>query len=66
VGDVQKVMDGLDRSRGGSQRFGGKARDAEKLQELVKRGVVPFAYGFERTGTAADAIAAYKSDLRPT
>lgn len=38
----------------------------EKLQELVKRGVVPFAYRFERSGTAAAAIAAYRSDDDPT
>jgi len=38
----------------------------EKLQELVKRGVVPFAYRFERTGTAAAATAAYQSDADPT
>ena len=37
----------------------------EKLQELVKRGVVPFAYRFERTGTAAAATAAYRSDDDP-
>ena len=34
----------------------------EKLQELVKRGVVPFAYKFDRSGSAADAIAAYRGD----
>ena len=38
----------------------------EKLQELVKRGVLPFAYRFERTGTAAAATAAYQSDDDPT
>jgi lysyl-tRNA synthetase class 2 len=38
----------------------------EKLQELVKRGVVPFAYRFERTGTAAAATSAYRSDDDPT
>ncbi len=38
----------------------------EKLQELVQRGVVPFAYRFERTGTAAEAIAAYTRDDDPT
>ena len=39
-----------------------EAARRDKLQELVKRGVVPFAYRFERSGTARDAIAAYKSD----
>ena len=43
-----------------------EAARREKLQELVKRGVVPFAYRFERSGTAHDAIAAYKSDDDPT
>ena len=39
-----------------------EAARREKLQELVKRGVAPFAYRFERSGAARDAIAAYKSD----
>jgi len=34
----------------------------EKLQELVKRGVVPFAYRFDRSGSAAAAAAAYRGD----
>jgi lysyl-tRNA synthetase class 2 len=34
----------------------------EKLQELVKRGVVPFAYRFERSGTAAEALAGYAGE----
>ena len=38
----------------------------EKLQELVKRGVVPFTYRFERSGTAADAVAAYRGADDPT
>jgi lysyl-tRNA synthetase class 2 len=38
----------------------------EKLQELVRRGVVPFAYRFERSGTAAAAVAAYRGDDDPT
>ena len=38
----------------------------EKLEELVKRGVVPFAYGFERSGTTQAAVAAYSSDDDPT
>ncbi len=43
-----------------------EAARREKLQELVKRGVLPFAYRFDRSGTARDAIAAYKSDEDPT
>src|SRR6266704_1408649 len=43
-----------------------EAARREKLQELVKRGVAPFAYRFERSGTAREAIAAYKSDDDPT
>src|SRR6266850_5199412 len=39
-----------------------EAARREKLQELVKRGVAPFAYRFDRSGTAHDAIAAYTSD----
>ncbi len=39
-----------------------EAARREKLQELVKRGVVPFAYRFERSGAAAEAVAAYRSD----
>ena len=39
-----------------------EAARREKLQELVKRGVTPFAYRFDRSGTARDAIAAYQSD----
>jgi len=42
-----------------------EAARRDKLQELVKRGVVPFAYRFERSGMAKDAIAAYKSDEDP-
>jgi len=38
----------------------------EKLQELVKRGVVVFAYRFERSATAAAAVAAYQSDDDPS
>jgi len=38
----------------------------EKLQELVKRGVVPFAYRFDRSGAAADAVAAYRGEDDPT
>jgi len=43
-----------------------EAARRDKLQELVKRGVVPFAYRFDRSGTARDAIASYQSDDDPT
>jgi lysyl-tRNA synthetase class 2 len=43
-----------------------EAARQEKLQELVKRGVAPFAYRFERSGHAADAVAAYRGDDDPT
>src|SRR6267143_2354370 len=43
-----------------------EAARREKLQELVKRGVAPFAYRFERTGTARDAGLAYRGDDDPT
>ncbi len=43
-----------------------EAARREKLQELVKRGVAPFAYRFERSGTARDAVAAYRGDDDPT
>src|SRR5882672_2260470 len=43
-----------------------EAARRDKLEELTKRGVVPFAYRFERTGTAAAATAAYQSDSDPT
>ena len=39
-----------------------EAARREKLQELVKRGVVPFGYRFERSGAAAEAVAAYRGD----
>jgi lysyl-tRNA synthetase class 2 len=42
-----------------------EAARREKLQELVKRGVVPFAYRFDRSGTARDALAAYRGDDDP-
>ncbi len=32
----------------------------EKLQELVKRGVAPFAYSFERTGTVRGAVEGFR------
>jgi lysyl-tRNA synthetase class 2 len=37
-----------------------EAARREKLQELVQRGVVPFAYKFERTGWAAPAVARFQ------
>src|SRR5437667_2184240 len=43
-----------------------EAARREKLKELVERGVAPFAYRFERTATAQQALAAYKSDDDPT
>ena len=43
-----------------------EAARQEKLQELVKRGVAPFAYRFERSGNAADAVAGYRGDDDPT
>jgi lysyl-tRNA synthetase class 2 len=39
-----------------------EAARREKLQELVNRGIVPFAYRFERSGTAAGTVAAYRGD----
>jgi lysyl-tRNA synthetase class 2 len=38
----------------------------EKLQELVKRGVVPYAYRFDRSGSSKTALAAYRGDDDPT
>src|SRR2546422_8431125 len=43
-----------------------EAARREKLKELVERGVAPFAYRFERTATAQQALAAYRSDDDPT
>jgi lysyl-tRNA synthetase class 2 len=37
-----------------------EAARREKLAELVKRGVVPFAYRFDRTGPIAPALEAFK------
>ena len=34
----------------------------EKLKKLVERGVAPYAYRFERSITAKDALAAYRND----
>jgi lysyl-tRNA synthetase class 2 len=42
-----------------------EAARRDKLQELVKRGVAPFAYRFERSGTARDAVAAYRGEDDP-
>ena len=42
-----------------------EAARREKLKELLERGVAPFAYRFERTATAQQAVAAYKSDDDP-
>jgi len=43
-----------------------EAARREKLRELVERGVTPFAYRFERSATAKQALAAYKTDDDPT
>ena len=39
-----------------------EAARREKLAELVKRGVVPFAYGYQRTGLAAAALERFQDD----
>ena len=39
-----------------------EAARREKLKELLERGVVPFAYRFDRTATARQALAAYTSE----
>jgi len=39
-----------------------EAARREKLKELLERGVAPFAYRFDRTATAQQALAAYTSD----
>jgi len=39
-----------------------EAARREKLAELVKRGVAPFAYRFDRTGTARAALEGFKDD----
>src|SRR4051812_46725065 len=53
-------------SRGaeGERSFVEAAR-RDKLKALVERGVEPFAYRFERTATARQAVAAYTSDDDP-
>ena len=43
-----------------------EAARREKLKELLERGVTPFAYRFDRTATAQQVLAAYKSDDDPT
>src|SRR6267378_464031 len=42
-----------------------EAARREKLKELLERGVAPFAYRFERTATAQQALAAYTADDDP-
>src|SRR5881296_1319048 len=42
-----------------------EAARREKLKALIERGIAPFAYRFERTATAQQALAAYKSDADP-
>lgn len=37
----------------------------DKLKELVERGIVPFAYRFERSATAQQAVEAYQGDDDP-
>ena len=39
-----------------------EAARREKLAELVKRGVTPFAYRFDRSGSAAGALAGFRED----
>ncbi|HYK81939.1 MAG TPA: lysine--tRNA ligase [Gemmatimonadales bacterium] len=39
-----------------------EAARRDKLAELVKRGVAPFAYRFERTGTAQQALQGFRDD----
>jgi lysyl-tRNA synthetase, class II len=39
-----------------------EAARREKLAELVKRGVTPFAYRFDRSGTAAEALAGFREN----
>jgi lysyl-tRNA synthetase class 2 len=43
-----------------------EAARREKLKELLKRGVAPFAYRFERSATAKDALASYRSEADAT
>jgi len=39
-----------------------EAARREKLAELVKRGVTPFAYRFDRSGAAAEALAGFREN----
>ena len=41
-----------------------EAARREKLTELVKRGVLPFAYRFDRTGTVQAALERFREDDR--
>jgi len=43
-----------------------EAARREKLKELIERGVAPYAYRFERTATAQQALAAYRADTDET
>jgi lysyl-tRNA synthetase class 2 len=43
-----------------------EAARREKLKELVRRGVAPFAYRFDRTATARDVVAAYRDGTDQT
>jgi len=43
-----------------------EAARREKLKELIERGVAPFAYRYERSATAAQALAAYRDDTDET
>jgi len=43
-----------------------EAARRDKLKELVERGVAPFAYRFERSATATQALDAYRQDDDPT
>ncbi|MBI2536822.1 MAG: lysine--tRNA ligase [Gemmatimonadetes bacterium] len=43
-----------------------EAARREKLEELRQRGIAPFAYRYERTHTAAEALAAFAPDRDPT
>ena len=42
-----------------------EAARREKLQELAQKGIAPFAYKFDRTGSAAGAVSGYRSDDDP-
>ena len=43
-----------------------EAARRSKLEKLIERGIVPFAYGFRRSGSAQEAHGAYRSDDDPT